>query len=155
MKTLIRFAIITLTVLTSASLFAQEWTKEQSEVWKVIENNWKNLKAGNVDPSVLVFHEKYQGWSSSLQLPINKDQAIAMFQPLKDAWKMQDYFINPARIAVVSNAAVVHYYFQFNLSMGAGEDSKMVHHQGKYTEFYVKENGKWMCLGDMTVYEEE
>ena len=155
MKTRFRFACVVLFLLITASLVAQEWTPAQKEVWQVIENNWKNLKAGQVDPSPIPFHEKYQGWSTSEPLPINKDQAIQMFQPLKDTWKIMDYMINPARITVVENAAVVHYYFYFTLSITAGEEKTATSMHGKYTEFYVRENGKWMCLGDMTVYEEE
>jgi hypothetical protein len=154
MKTLFQITIITLLALTPATLSAQEWTTEQKEVWQVIENTWKNLKAGNVDPAAFAFHEKYQGWSTSEPLPLSKEQAMQLFQPLKDSWKIADYSINPARITVAENAAVVHYYFRFTLVVVIGEEKKMMNKQGKYAEFYVKENGKWLCLGDMTVYEE-
>lgn len=154
MKTLIRITIIVLFALTAARLSAQEWTTEQKEVWQVIENTWKNLKAGNVDPAAFAFHEKYQGWSTSEPLPLSREQATQLLQPLKDSWKIADYSINPARIAVAGNAAVVHYYFRFTLVIAIGDEKKITNPQGKYTEFYIKENGQWLCLGDMTVYTE-
>jgi hypothetical protein len=35
-----------------------------------------------------------------------------------------------------------------------GTDKKQVHEKGKNVEFYVKEGGKWLLLGDMTVNDE-
>jgi hypothetical protein len=154
MKTSSKIFIIIIVTLFATKLSAQEWTAEQKEVWQVIENTWKNLQAGNVDPSFYVFHEKYQGWSNSEPLPLSKEKAIQVFQHLKDTWKIPDYSINPARIAVVGNAAVVHYYFHFTLVVAVGDEKKTNDMKGKYTEFYIKEDGKWLCLGDMTVYEE-
>jgi ketosteroid isomerase-like protein len=54
--------------------------------------------------------------------------------------------LTPVRIAVVGDAAVAHYYFSF-YGERMGEQEAI---SGKNTEFYVKENGKWLLLGDHT-----
>ena len=61
--------------------------------------------------------------------------------------------INPARIVVTENAAVVHDYFYLTSTNTVGEEKKQIKQQGKFVEFHVKENGKWICLGDMTIVE--
>lgn len=81
MKTTLRFAIIAvLAFFLTSSVIAQEWTKEQKEVWQTVENTWSKWKANDVAGAAANLHEK-----------------------------------------------------------------------GKNVEFYVKEGGKWLLLGDMTV----
>jgi hypothetical protein len=155
MKTLFKLALVAIIAMIATTVFAQEWTKEQKEVWQVIDNSWMNWKAGNIEAATAALHEKYQGWSTEAPLPMNKAATVQWFQSMKDIPQSRDYWINPARIAVTQNAAVVHYYFQFTVTYAMGDQKKQVKEQGKYVEFYVKEGGKWLCLGDMTVIEDE
>lgn len=154
MKTSFKYAIIAvIAFFISSSAIAQEWTKEQKEVWQTVENIWSKWKANDVPGATANLHEKYQGWNGDMALPLGKPEMTQMFQDMKDMEKLDYYFINPARITISGNAAVVDYYFNYQVTRTMGTDKKTVHEKGKNVEFYVKEGGKWLLLGDMTVDE--
>jgi hypothetical protein len=155
MKTSLKYAIILVfAFFITSSVIAQEWTKEQKEVWQTVENMWAKWKANDVPGAAANLHEKYQGWNGNMPLPIGKEQMTQMFQDMKDMEKLDYYSLNPARITVSGNAAVVDYYFNYMVTRTMGTDKKQEHERGKNVEFYVKEGGKWQLLGDMTVNDE-
>ncbi len=153
MKNLTKCVVVVFALfLASTTAFTQEWTKAQKEVWQVVEDSWAKMKAGDVDAVLAYIHEKYQGWNAEFSLPVTKEMAKRSFTEMKAAAQKFDYMLNPARIVVTDNAAVVHYYFGFQQT-NVSEDKKetIQSYRGKNTEFYVKEGGKWLLLGDMTV----
>ena len=155
MKTLLRLALVAMVAIITTSVFAQEWTKEQKAVWQTVENTWMKWKAGDPDGAVASLHPKYQGWSDESPLPMNRDAVLQWFRSMKDKQTVDGYMINPARIAVTENAAIVHYYYQYSVTYTVGDQKKHEEGKGKYTEFYVKEGGRWLCLGDMSLGDDE
>jgi len=155
MKTTLKYAAIALfAFFMTSTAIAQEWTKEQKEVWQTVDNMWSKWKTGDVAGVTASFHEKYQGWNGDMPLPMGKEKMVQMFQEMKDMSKVDSYSIEPARIAVSGNAAVVDYYFNYSVTNTVGNEKKQDHGKGKNVEFYVKEGGKWLLLGDMSVYDD-
>lgn len=156
MKTSVKCAVVVFAAfLAATTAFAQEWTKAQKEVWQVVEDGWAKWKAGDVEGSTAFLHQNYQGWSDDVPLPMTKEKVIQWYQEMKAVMKVEFYGINPARIVVTENAAVVDYYYSFAATFTWGEKKELKEMQGKNVEFYVKEGGKWLLLGDMTVHEEK
>jgi len=156
MKTNLKVAVLAVLLVFAASVsMAQEWSKEQTEVWKVVQDSWKGWKAKDVNAVAASVHEKYQGWSDNDPLPIGKQSMIEWFNSMKDAMTFNYYNIEPARIVVLNSTAVVDYYFYFNLTWKMGDKVESEDVKGKVVEFYVKEGGKWLLLGDMMVHEEK
>ncbi len=122
----------------------------------VVKNN-ELLYNGDFDGYFANVHEDYQGWNNQIPLPVNKTLYKQMM-PSNDigASIKLDYLMNnPARIVVSGDVAVVHYFFAYSLTMSTEGDSEPINQRGTNTEFYVKEDGKWLLLGDMTVFVEE
>jgi len=142
--------IAVLSIFVMQAAHSQEWTKAQSEVWQVVENTWMKWKQNDIAGSTASLHAKYQGWNSMMPLPISKSDVIKMDEEMKDKSKILQYSINPARIVVTENAAVVHYYFYISEEYTYGEKKEVNDYSGKNTDFFIKEEGKWMLLGDMT-----
>lgn len=152
MKSLItRLSVLFFFAIISTGVSAQEWTKAQQEVWKTVEAEWNLWKTGDLDGMTAILHEKYQGWNNEEPLPINKATVIEHFSQMKEAFTVQSMSINPARIVVTENASVVDYYFTFSYAFGTTVEQK----KGRIVEFYTKEGGKWLLLGDMMVFEDE
>ena len=151
MKTLFKFVMVAFIVLFATAAFAQEWTKAQKEVWQVVEDNWTKWKNSDIEGIKLNLHEKYQGWNQDMPLPMSKDKLIKMYVSMKDMVKINSYDIEPARITVIDNAAVVNYYFTVSETIIMGDEKKQQDFKGKNAEFYVKEGGKWLLLGDLTI----
>jgi hypothetical protein len=133
---------------------AQEWSKEQTEVWKVVQDTWQAWNSKDVAKLAGNVHEKYQGWSDDSPLPVGKQTMIDWFNGMKDAVTFNYFDIQPARITVLNTAAVVDYYYHFNASWKMGDATKTEDMKGKIVEFYVKEGGKWLLLGDMMVHDD-
>jgi len=158
MRKLINYGIIVLTCIAfvhSSTLFGQDWSKEQKEVWKVVNDGWAAWKSGDVDMAFANIHEKYLGWSSEDPLPITKAKWKSFFEMYKEFGSVEYYDIEPARILVNGNNAVVYYYYDFATVFKKDDKKKESQHKGKNVEFYIKENGKWMLFGDMSAYEDE
>jgi hypothetical protein len=56
---------------------------------------------------------------------------------------------------VVDKSAVVQYYFEIGMTYTMGEKKTEQKMHGKNAEFYVKDGGKWLLLGDMTLHEDD
>jgi hypothetical protein len=155
MKRLFKVTAMALTALVvTTGSFAQEWTKAQQEVWQVVEDSWTKWKAGDLQGSYAGIHEKYQGWSNESALPMDKSMVVKWYESMKDIMKVDYYMLNPARIVVTDNVAVVDYYFDFAATYTWGDKKDHKEGHGKNAEFYIKEGGKWMLLGDMTIHKE-
>jgi ketosteroid isomerase-like protein len=155
MKKVMRNSVIAVLVLFAAGMAsAQEWTKEQAEVWKVVQATWKGWKSGDATAVAASFHDKYQGWSDESPLPTGKEAVMEWFNSMKESMKISYYSVEPARIVVLKSAAVVDYYYYFNVSWEKGDKTESKEMKGKIVEFYVKEGDKWLLLGDMMVHEE-
>jgi len=150
MKTKTLLLCLLLGIVTSVA-YAQEWTKTQKEVWQVVEDGWMKWTSFDVDGYMAILHEKYQGWSNDSPLPITKDMVKKSFSDWMSNSQFGYYQINPARITVTENAAVADYYFYFKMTYTAGEAKELQEWYGQNVEFYVKEGGKWLLLGDLTI----
>jgi hypothetical protein len=155
MKTIVKSVLVAVMILGATNLFAQEWTKEQLEVWQVAEEGWKRWKAGDIDGELALLHSKYQGWSTEEPVPLSKETTSQLYYSMKENLRLDYYMLNPIRIVVLDNAAVVDYYFRYYISFTLGGQTKQEEGYGKIAEFYVRETGKWLLLGDMTVHEED
>ena len=137
--------------LAITSSFAQEWTKSQKEVWQIVEDSWTKWKAGDIEGAIAYTHDKYQGWSNDSPLPSTKEMVKKWYQDQKNRMRIESYELNPARIVITENAAVVDYFFYFEMTYTRGEKKELQEWYGKNAEFYVKEGGKWLLLGDLTI----
>lgn len=151
MKKLKMIVFVLCTFLFVTSALAQEWTKDQLELWSRIEATWEKWESGDFDGTLAFFHEGYIGWNSEYPMPSDKAKIAKTWGMMKDDFQVMFVDLEPVRIVVVGNAAVAHYYFSFYASFMGKEESI----KGKNSEFYVKEGGKWMLLGDHTTTMEE
>ena len=158
MKTLMNYSAIVLLMIAflgASTLNAQEWSKEQKAVWQEVENMWTKWKAGDIEAAFENVHENYLGWNNESPMPMSKAKWI---NPMLETIKMtsgQYYDIEPARILVQGNTAVVHYYFEYSFLFTKGDKHMKKESGGKWSAFFIKENGKWMLIGDMTVSEDD
>ena len=106
-------------------------SKDQQEVWKVVQDTWKAWKSGDVKATFQTFHEKYQGWSDDSPIPIGKASLQEWFSSMKDMMTLNFYNIEPARITVLKDAAVVDYFYYLNMSYAMGDEKGSKETKGK------------------------
>jgi len=146
--------VVFIALIATTTAFTQEWTKAQKEVWQIVEDGWTKWKANDIQGTTAYVHEKYQGWNDQLPLPITKERVIQQYQEMKDNFTINYFSLNPARIVITENAAVVDYYYWYEATYTRGEKKELLELRGQNAEFYVKEDGKWLLLGDMTTMKE-
>jgi hypothetical protein len=153
MKTNAFFLLCLFLCIAVQGTFAQEWTKSQKEVWQIVDDSWTKFKAGDIEGSLAYIHDKYQGWNDEIPLPITKEMVRQFSQEYKDIEKINHFTLFPGRIVITENAAVVDYFYWYEATYTTGEKKKTNESKGRNVEFYIKEGGKWLLLGDMTTHE--
>jgi ketosteroid isomerase-like protein len=137
------FLAITFFVINSA--FAQEWSKEQKEVWSNVEAYWEVSAKGDVDGFLKYFDESYTGWNFQGSTPSNKANTSKYIR-----WDMSNnknvlYTITPASIWVNGDFAYVHYYFT---TVDKNKEGKETWRGGRWTDILMKKGSKWLLVGD-------
>jgi len=148
-------AALLVAFLAGTAVTAQEWTKDQLEVWNVSQASWEKWKAKDLDGAFANIHDSYQGWNNEVPLPMSKTKWMGEIKAYLDLMSDLTYSNEPARITVVGDAAVIHYYYSFSFLITKDDNKKWISDKGKYTEFFIKEKGKWMMIGDFTSSMEE
>jgi len=152
MKRLFMSLTMLVVFLFTSSLFAQEWNKDQLALWNGVEDAWNKWIEKDIDGSLATFHSKYKGWSSDQPVPVDKARIEKWWKSMKEA-KIGYLDLIPVSISIVGDAAVVHYYYSFYMTWGEAKEGK--ERSGRNTEFFIKENGNWMLLGDFTFVDDK
>ena len=155
MKALMNYAVMMLTaifLITASNVNAQEWTEDQLEVWQVVETAWENWQNGNYDAALESIHEKYLGWNHEDPLPTNKEKWIKTIKMMEGYAELTYFDLEPARITVYHNVAVVDYYFTQTMTFTKDGEAKDYTIKGKNAEFLIKEKDLWLLIGDMTFW---
>lgn len=130
-------------VLSSVSVSAQTWTKEQTEVWGFIQSQWDLAMKKDSSWVEQMVHMKALGWD--LENPMPRDRGSLAkwnrFESQNSTTLVQE--LNPVGIIVHRNTAVVHYYYSVASEDRQGE-REMIH--GRYTDVLVKQDGKWQFI---------
>jgi hypothetical protein len=134
MKKLMNLTAIAVTMfafLGASTLYAQDWNKEQKEVWQEVDNMWTHWKAADMDAAFANVHDKYLGWNNESPMPMSKAKWVDPMKEKIDLYSQRDFDIEPARILVHGNVAVVHYYYEMSSIYDDGEEKHKSSYQGK------------------------
>ena len=156
MKTLTNYSAIVMLLIAflgATTTIAQEWTTEQKTVWQEIDNMWAKWKVGDIDAAFANVHEDYLGWNKSAPMPMSKAKWHNSMKDFSKSISDQYYDIEPARIVIYKNVAVVHYYFEYSYVLITGEKKEKHAYSGKWTAFFVLEKSLWFLIGDFTYSE--
>lgn len=153
MKKLITYTAIAVSMIAffgASNLQAQQWSQDEKAVWTVVENMWSNWKAGNMDAAFANVSPDYLGWNNESPMPISYAKWAIPTKETANQYSERDFDVEPTRILVHGNAAIVHYYYSFSWLYNDGDKKTRGSSKGKWSEFLVKDNGKWMLIGDFT-----
>jgi hypothetical protein len=65
------------------------------------------------------------------------------------------YDLEPARIVIEDDIALVYYFFAYNMQFEMGDKKKMEEGEGRNLDVMVKDGGEWKLMGDMTYIDED
>ncbi len=145
MKQLNAIIIVLFAVIVfRGSSTAQEWSKEQKDVWAGVEKYWE---VNQSDPLAFLqyFDESYLGWGYENEAPSKKDDVVKSFSYWTKKGKIQYHVLTPSKIWVNGDFAFVHYYYTQVIE---NTDGKATTERGRWTDILMKKGGKWMLVGD-------
>ena len=144
MKTkLICFLLALGLVFSVTTSSAQEWSKEQKEVWGQVEEFTDAWAKRDLAGYIGHLDEHYTGWYHNEPLPVTRESLKKWETYNLKSQKIQVYELNPVAIKLHGDTAIVQYYFKTRREDPKG-DSKMQF--SKWTEILQKKDGKWLFI---------
>lgn len=133
-------------MVINTSVFCQEWSKEQNEVWENIENFYSLIwEQKDIEGFLSYVHDDYQGWDYTDPVPGNKESLKKLLVERVPKREILVYYLNPLSIQVYGNVAFSHYY-STRIIMNKGGVEKLV--KTRWTDILLKEGDKWVLIGD-------
>ena len=145
--------ISTLFFLFAANVYAQELSREKSDLWKVSNDIFTTWKDGDFDRFGSMIHDQYQGWSNHDSLPVSKENLISRYRKGKELYQLKPVVRKPVSLIIEKNNAVVYYCFEYIMVFLDKKKKKQSKISGKTTEYFVRVDGNWLLLGDMSDYQ--
>jgi len=145
MKKFVFLLVLILPFLCLFNVQAQQWTAEQREVWKTIEEHWALNEKGDLNGYLSQFDESYLGWNYSSEVPRDFGTITKRVKYFYQNRKILLYTIIPAKIWVKDDFAFAHYYYTTVSKDNAGI---VTTDSGRWTDIFMKKGNKWLCIGD-------
>lgn len=141
-KILIALAIAAM-VMPMQPSFAQEWSKEQKEIWNIIETQWKYFASEDTENFLKNFHPKFKGFVNWRALPLDKENLGKWIEWMNKNVDVSIYTIEPVAINVYDSVAVVQYYCDLSLKIPPGKEERSSY---RYTDVLKKEGKDWLVI---------
>ncbi len=134
-----------------------DWSVIQNEVWETVEAYSHVSHKRDLEKYLRFWHPNFLGWYNGDSKPTNHDQRSKGLRNFFNATTSLEYKLEPRAIQIVASgkAAIVHYELKNILQVN--ESGKKEPGLSYWTDYLVKENGKWLLISDHggSVQEEE
>jgi ketosteroid isomerase-like protein len=145
MKNKILLTIALVFGLGLSTVFAQDWSPAQKEVWKNVNDYWSLMAKGDISGFMEYFHPDYMGLDNGSMLPATKEESKKWITYGYQGLKVPVYQINPLSIKIYGDVAFVHYYYAMAKET---QDGKKSSESGRWTDILLKQGNKWVMIGD-------
>jgi ketosteroid isomerase-like protein len=145
MKQFVILLVAIVPIAFTQNISAQQWSAEQQEVWKTIEELWALNEKGDLNGYLSQFDESYLGWNYNSDVPRDFSTITKRVEYSFQNRKILLYTIVPARIWVKDDFAFAHYYYTTVSKDNAGT---VTNDAGRWTDIFMKKGNKWLCIGD-------
>ena len=127
------------------SVFAQDWSPAQKEVWKNVNTYWDIMSKGDINGFLEYFHADYAGWENGEPLPSSKDETKKWMTFAYQGSKVLIYEIKPVAIKIHGDVAIVDYFYT---TVKENKEGKKNAESGRWTDILLKQGTKWVLIGD-------
>jgi ketosteroid isomerase-like protein len=143
---------IAVTGLAGAAAASGRTTDEQA-VWKLEEDYWRYVQAGDVEPYLTLWHEDFVGWPCHSKAPSDKSGIGSWVKDIRDNhWKF-DYTLRPLEFRSFDNVVVVHYAAEYVYDYGDGTKSGSGIWR-KFVHVWKKAGDRWQIITGMCAAQE-
>ena len=125
---------------------AQTWSPAETEVFQVLEECNRIYKEENLEAlAATCYHDDYVRFRNGAPSTFNKADVL---QVTPIWWANDDlvlWYVKPLAIRIVGNVAVVHYFYYATMQ---SKDGKQRYNRSRFTDVWVKQDGKWLKIAD-------
>jgi hypothetical protein len=144
MQKLLAIVAISLGItLCAGPAFAQTWSAEQQELWKLEEQQWKMAAAKDTSWMDTMVHPNLRYWETGDPMPRDRASLKRWARYNTENSTVLEQEIFPISATITGNLAVMQYHYII-ASENHKKERKTV--TGRYTDVLVKENGRWLFV---------
>ena len=130
-------------VAVAPAVPAQTWSKDQQEIWKLEEQQWKLSAAKDSSWIESMVHPNLNFWASNAPAPQTKASLLLWDRYNNSSSTVLQQELFPISITITGSIAVVQYRYLIARE-NYKKDQEMV--TGRYTDVLVKEGGRWLFI---------
>ena len=132
-----------LLAISAGAAHAQTWSKEQTEVWQVVLDSYKDIDAQEANWSEKWVLPDAIVWGNDFPMPRSRDSVKRWDTYNFSGTKSHVAEYSPAAIVVHGSTAVAHYYYS-----NANENREGKHEttHGRCTDVLAKDGGSWKFI---------
>src|SRR5215831_18747254 len=141
---------ITLFLALTATLFGQNSTKDEVQVWQLEKAYWEYVKANDLEKYRTLWHDNFVGWPFVSPAPVRKDHITDWItNNTSKGLKLQSYSFEQLAVRVTGDVAIDHYRIKANWAEGnigkvARTDALRVTHT------WIRTSDAWQIIGGMS-----
>ena len=132
---------------------AIEFTPEEQAVWQMEEVYWRDVKAGDVEHYLTLWHPDFVGWPCFAAEPSDKSGIGNWVRDVREQHLKITYELKPKAVRVVGNVGVVQYAAEYVTEYGDGTRSGAGVWR-KFTHTWLKADGQWQIITGMCAAQE-
>ncbi len=121
-----------------------DWTPEQKDVWKNIEDHWACLTKGKVKEFLKFIHPQFIGYGHESPLPVDRSWLEHWVGFWAKSTTIPVYEIRPIHIVIHGDIAIVQYLI-FTIEINDVDKGKRVIR--RYTMTWQKQKDRWVVIG--------
>ena len=146
MKTSVISMVFLCLVVSTTQVEAQTWSAAEKEVLQAIDDCNRAYKEENLEALLSTcYHDDYVTFRYGSPNTFNKADARKNLPIVWASSEQVEWWIKPLAIRIVGDVAVVHYY---RYGVSRDKDGKQMNSRGRYTDVWVKEEGKWSKIAN-------
>ncbi len=126
----------------SVSPNPEEWSPQQKEVWKCLEDKWAHLMKGKVKEFLDYIHPEFRGFGHESPLMLDKRWLIQWVGFWSETTTFPIHYISPISCWVQNDLAILQYII-FTIEKNAAGVGRSVR---RYTMTWLKTKGQWQVI---------
>lgn len=127
----------------AGAAYAQEWSSEQQEIWKLEQQQWKMAAAKDTSWIDTMVHPNLRYWGTGEPMPRDKASLKHWSRYDADNTTTLEQELFPISATITGNIAVVQYNYMVARENYEKERETVT---GHYTDVLVKEDGRWLFI---------
>ena len=141
------FCLLLLVVATS--VFAQDRSKDEQQVWDLEKSYWEYVKANDLEKYRALWDERFIGWPSFSPSPVHKDHITDWITAnTSKGISLKSYQIEQLADLISRDVAIVHYRVKTDWAGSEPSDART--ESVRITHTWLRGDRTWQIIGGMS-----